>query len=217
MKKILLTTTTLFVLIFTTGCSITPEYNITIDAIKAPNIIVSPDIYDIKALDSKKNSNGLKFQQQANVLAQILHEKGYLTATEGEIVKLSIYFDYGLEKVEETTETYTEPDITFHVGLGYPYYGGYYGRHYDPFWSDFYGGGYTTYRQNHIYYNRYITLLAKNPFNEELWRVDVSSIGESKNLRKIIPILIKAAKPYIGTNTAEPVNIIIKDKPKKEI
>jgi len=217
MKHFLLITSSIFALIFTTGCSVTPKYKVTIDAIKAPNITINPDIYSIESLDSKKDANGLKFQKQANILAQMLHEKGYLTATEGEITKQTIYFDYGLEKVQEETETYTQPDVTFHVGWGYPYYGGYYGRHYSPFFYDnFYGGGYSTYRRTRTYYNRYITLLAKDPFQKELWRVDVSSVGESKNLRKIIPILIKAAKPYIGTNTAEPVNIVIKDEAKQE-
>ena len=217
MKQFSLIITTLFTLILTTGCTITSKYNVTIDAIKAPNMQIRPSIYSIESLNSKKDSNGLKFQQQAETLTQVLHEKGYLVATKGKNPTQTIYFDYGLEKVQEEIETYTQPNMSFHVGWGYPLYGGYYGHHYHPFFYDnFYGGGYTTYHKSRIYYNRYIILLAKDPFSRELWRVDVSSIGESTNLRKIIPILIKVAKPYIGTNTAEPVNIVIKDEPKKE-
>jgi hypothetical protein len=141
-----------------------------------------------------------------------LHQKGYLQSTSSELAKQTIYFDYGLEKVNEETETYSEPDISFNIGWGYPYYGGYH----HPFYRNYYGAGYTTYRKTHIYYNRYITLLAKDQFNQELWRVDVSSVGESKNLRKIIPILIEAAAPYLGTNTTEPIQLVIKEKPKKK-
>jgi hypothetical protein len=217
MNRILLTVLTLATLTFTTGCSITPKYQVTIDAITAQNVSLAPSTYAIKPLDTQKSSNGLVFQQHSAKLAQVLQQKGYAQMSVGQMPKQTIYFDYGLEKVNEETETYSEPDISFHMGYGHPF-GGYYGGH--PFFHSFYGGGfgggYSTYSETHIYYNRYVTLLAKDEFNKELWRVDVSSVGESKNLRKIIPILIKAAEPYLGVNTAEPVQLVIKDKPKKK-
>jgi hypothetical protein len=217
MNRILLALLTLSTLIFTTGCSITPKYRVTIDAITAKNIAIAPSTYDIKALDSNKDTQSLVFQQHNEKLTQILQQQGYTQVTQGQVAKQTIYFDYGLEKVNEETETYSEPDISFHMGYGHPF-GGYYGGH--PFFNNFYGGGfgggYSTYSETHIYYNRYVTFLAKDEFNKELWRVDVSSVGESKNLRKIIPKLIEAAAPYIGTNTPEPINLVIKDKPKKK-
>ena len=216
MKRILLTTITLFALMLTTGCSpVVPKYQVTIDSITAPNIVVKPSIYEIKALKSTQE-NGLRFQQYAASLTKALNEQGYRNINAGEVAQETIYFDYGLEKVKEEIETYSQPDVSFHVGWGFPY-GGFYGRHYHPFFYDnFYGGGYTTYRKRHLYYNRYITLLAKDASSKELWRVDVSSIGESKNLRAIIPLLIDAAKPYIGTTTAEPIQLVVKNKPKKK-
>jgi hypothetical protein len=211
MRRIILTTTTLFALMLTTGCSpIIPKYKVTIDAITAPNVAMIPSSYDIKALDPKKDALGLKFQQQVAELSSMLNRKGYQPTTSAPAQ--SIYFDYGLIKVNESTESYTQPDLSFHVGWGYPYYGGFYGQHFNPFWNDFYGGGYTTYHKTHIYYNRYVTLLAKDASSKELWRVDVSSIGESKNLKKIIPLLIKATEPYIGTTTKEPIQLVIKDE-----
>ena len=213
MNRILLTLLIFSTLIFTTGCSITPKYQVSIDAITAENIAIAPSTYDIKALDDKKSSDGLLFQQHVAQLAQTLEQKGYIAVSQGQASKQIIYFDYGLEKVNEETETYTEPDISFHMGYGY---GGYYSPFYNPYYGTGFGGGYNTYSKTHIYYNRYITLLAKDQFNKELWRVDVSSVGESKNLKKIIPILIKASEPYIGVNTAEPIQLVIKDKPKKK-
>jgi len=212
MNRILLSLLTLATLIFTTGCTVTPKYQVSIDAITAQNVSLAPSSYTIKALDTKKDSNGLVFQQHSAKLAQILQQKGY---TQGGIAKQTIYFDYGLEKVNEETETYSEPDISFHMGYGYGY-GGYYSPFFNPHYGTGFGGGYSTYSKTHIYYNRYVTLLAKDEFNKELWRVDVSSVGESKNLRKIIPILIEAAEPYLGVNTAEPIQLVIKDKPKNK-
>lgn len=192
---------------FISGCTITPKYHVTIDAITVSNTQIAPSTYQIKALEATKDENALRFQKYSKSVAEVLHQKGYLKATPNQMAQQFIYFDYGIEKVDERTEIYTEPDISFSIGWGYPYY--------HPFYRGFYGGGYTTYRQKRIYYNRYITLLAKDALNKELWRVDVSSIGESKDLQKIIPILINAAAPYIGTDTAEPVELVIKDEEKK--
>jgi len=214
MKRILLTAIFTFsILIFSTGCTITPKYRVSIDAITAENISIAPSSYVIKALDDKKDVNTLIFQQHSQKLAQVLQQKGYVT-TQGTVATQTIYFDYGIEKVNEETQTYTERDISFHIGYGYGY-GGYYSPFYSPFYGTGFGGGYSTYSKTRIYYNRYVTLLAKDQSNKELWRVDVSSVGESKNLKKIIPLLLEAATPYIGTNTDEPIQLVIKDKPKK--
>jgi len=216
MNRILLTLLVFSTLIFTTGCSVIPKYRVSIDAITAKNISIAPSTYEIKALDTKKDIEGLVFQQYSEKLAQVLQRKGYAHITNGQ-AKQIIYFNYGLDKVNEETETYSEPDISFNMGYGMGYgYGGYYDPFYSPFYGSMFGGGYSTYSKTHIYYNRYITLLAKDQFNKELWRVDVSSVGESKNLRKIIPILIEAAEPYLGTNTADPIQLVIKDKSKKK-
>jgi len=208
MKKVLLALLSIATF-FVTGCTVTPKYHVTIDAITGSNGEVQPSTYQIKALDTKKDVKGLVFQKYSQNVAQALHQKGYLKAMPNQMTNQFVYFDYGIDKVNESTEVYTEPDISFHVGWGYPYY--------HPFLHHpYYGGGYTTYRKTRIYYNRYVTLLAKDALDKELWRVDVSSVGESKNLQKIVPMLIDAATPYIGTDTAEPVEIVIKEKPKKK-
>ncbi|CAA6824128.1 MAG: Unknown protein [uncultured Sulfurovum sp.] len=213
MKRILLLILlSISMLIFTTGCSITPKYKVTIDAITANNVAFAPSTYDIKALDQNKNSSGLIFQENIGKLARVLQQKGYIRNHTGQTAKQTIYFDYGLEKVNEETQTYAEPNISFHMGYGHGYrYGGYYSPFFYPYYGTGFGGAYSTYRKTYVYYNRYVTLLAKNELNQELWRVDVSSVGESKNLRKIIPILIEATEPYLGSNTPEPVQIIIRD------
>lgn len=219
MNRILLTAIFTFsILIFSTGCTITPKYRVSIDAITAENISIAPSSYVIKALDDKKDTHTLIFQQHSQKLAQVLQQKGYV-ATQGAVATQTIYFDYGIEKVNEETQTYSEPDISFHIGYGYGHRGYYSPFYFNPFYGSFYGtgfgGGYNTYSKTRIYYNRYVILLAKDQSNKELWRVDVSSVGESKNLKKIIPLLLEASTPYIGTNTDEPIQLVIKDKPKK--
>ena len=209
MNKITFLVLTLITLLFTNGCSpITNKYRVTVDAITAPNLNVAPSSFRIEALGKNTDKNSLLFQEQSNYLVKLLRSKGYTQSNIPLEAKQIIYFDYGIEKLFEEVETYSEPEVTVGFSVGQPY--GFYGRHYNPFWGNW--GYYRSYRKQYNYYNRYVTLLAKNQLGMELWRIDVSSIGESRNLKKVIPILLKASLPYIGSNTKKPVKIIIKEK-----
>ena len=202
---------TLTTLLLTTGCSpMTSKYRVTIDAITAPNLTLISKNYTIQPLSKDTNANSLEFQYHVQTLHSQLKKEGY-KVVEGNIEPSEqiIHFDYGIEKLLEETQTYREPEVTFGISWGSPY--GYRQRY-----SDFGYGGYTTYRKKYTYYNRYITLLAKDKAGKELWRVDVSSIGESSNLKKIVPLLIESAIPYIGKNPKEPIKIVIKEKKPKE-
>jgi hypothetical protein len=213
MNKIIFLILTLIPILFTTGCSpISNKYKITIDAITAPNLKAIPSSFKIEALGKNTNKNSLLFQEQSNYLVKLLLSKGYIQPYSSLEAQQIIYFDYGIEKLLEEVETYSEPEVSVGVSVGYPY--GFYRHHYNPFWGNW--GYYRTYRKQYNYYNRYVTLLAKNQMGKELWRVDVSSIGESKNLKKIVPILLEASIPYIGKNTKEPVKVVIKEKITKE-
>ena len=208
MKKTLLSALTLLTLLLATGCSsMRSKYRVTIDAITAPNLSVTPKTYSIKALGKDTDANSLKFQQQVLVLDKLLQEQGY--QKNENMAQQIIYFDYGIEKILEEIETHSEPQVSMGVSIGHTY-----GRYYSPFWSDF--GYYRSYSRHYNYYNRYVTLLAKEPTGKELWRVDISSIGESKNLKKIVPLLLEASLPYIGKNTKEPVKVVIKEKKSKK-
>ena len=203
----ILTFTTLF---FTTGCSpIVSKYKVTIDAITAPNLIVTPKTYAIKALGKDTDANSLKFQREASTLDKLLQKEGYKKVNSESLAQEIIFFDYGIEKILDKVEEYIEPRVTMGVSIGQAY-----GGYYSPFWNNF--GYYRSYRKRYNYYNRYITLLSKNRLGKELWRVDTSSIGESKNLKKIVPILLEASIPYIGKNTNEPVKVVIKEKRAKK-
>ncbi|MCH9741098.1 MAG: hypothetical protein K0U38_09740 [Epsilonproteobacteria bacterium] len=216
MKKIILALITLFTLLISTGCTpIVNKYRVNVDAITHNNANIQPSSYSIKALGSETDANGLRFQRHAQHLAKILNEKGYSPASYETLAEQQIYFDYGIDKIKEEHRTYREPEVTFGVSWGFPY--GYYHHRYHPFWHDV---GYTTYRtyeKTYRVFNRYIVILSKNQAGQELWRVDVSSAGESAGLEKIVPLLLDAAKPYIGTNTAEPIKLVIEEnRDKKE-
>ena len=205
----------LILLFVVTGCTpMVNKYRVNIDAITHTATPISPSSYTMKALGEETDAKSLKFQRQSHYLAKLLEAQGYTQSTQEHLAQQVIYFDYGIEKIKDETVTYQEPDITFGMSFGYPY--GYH-RHYSPFWNDMYYSSYRTYRKNYTLFNRYIVILSKDQTGKELWRVDASSVGESNNLRKIVPLLINASRPYIGTNTDEPIKVTIaEEKSKKE-
>jgi len=206
MRKIIYTTISILVImIVATGCTpMVNKYRVSIDAINNPKQNIAPSTYQIKPLGTNTDANSLEFLRHSSQLIEILNRQGYSQPYTPESAEQTIYFDYGIEKVKEETRTYTEPNISFGFSHGY----------YHPFWSDFMYSGYSTYQKTYTLYNRYIEILAKNQAGKELWRVDVSSVGESKDLKNIVPILLEGATEYIGKNTAKPVNLVIKEKRK---
>jgi len=210
----------ILILFLVSGCSrVIDEYKVTVDAItskEANNTIIKPITYVIKPLGENTNIDTLKFKRQANILEKILDKKGYQKVKYKNLAQQIIYFDYGIETVQQETKTYSEPNVSFGVSLGYPFWGNYPYRYYNPpFWGDFGYTRYRTYSKTYKLFNRYIVILSKDQLDNELWRVDVSSIGESNNLDKIVPLLLKASEPYIGKDTKEPIQLVIKDNEKE--
>jgi len=203
MRKLIYITLSVFTLLLLTGCTpMINKYRVSVDAITNPNVSIAPTSYIIKPLGKDTDENSLEFQKHMSQLMKILEAKGYTQPYASHLAKQTIYFDYGIDKVKEETRTYTQPNISF----------GFYHDYYHPFWSDFTYSSYTTYQKTYVLYNRYIEILSKNQAGKELWRVDVSSVGESKDLKNIVPILLEGAEEYIGKNTDKPVNLVIKEK-----
>ncbi len=202
-----------------TGCThIVNRYHISVDAISSLDATVAPSSYIIKPLGEATSIDNLKFQRQKSRLVRILNSKGYTLVLNESDARQIIYFDYGIEKIKEETKVYSEPDVSVGFSWGYPY-GRYYYRgypYYSPFWSDIEYTRYRTYSKTYRLFNRYIVILSKNKLGKELWRVDVSSIGESNNLPKIVPILLRASIPYIGRNLDKPIEFSINENFSKE-
>ena len=216
MKKLMIITLLAVILFITTGCSpMVNKYRVSIDAITHSNQDIAPTTFTIRALGKETDEKSLKFQRQSQQLIKILNQQGYQQVNNSSLAQQIIYFDYGLEKIKEQTRIYSEPDVSFGISLGFPY--GYYRHRYHPYWNNYGYTSYRTYRKTYRLFNRYIVILSKDQTGRELWRVDVSSIGESNNLKKIVPILLRASIPYIGKNTQEPINLVIEeDKKEKE-
>jgi len=206
----------LLILLSSLGCSSTtqgPHYSIEINAISKDGKYIPPSHYMIKPLRSSINPEDLYFQQYRNHLATLLNDMGYKPVENASEAQQIIYFDYGIEKIKESKVTYHEPNLWLGMSWGFPHRRHHHPRLYhDPFWRDIRYGSYRTYQENYQLFNRHITLLSKDPSNKELWRIDASSVGEEQNLRTIVPLLLNAVSPYIGSNYDTTIKLSIPQK-----
>jgi len=169
------------------GCSpIINKYKVSIDAIKASDLRIIPKKYTLKALGENTDKESLDFQEQLLFLEQLLQKQGYQKVENQTLAQQIIFFDYGIEQLIISNE----PEVSIEL--------------------------YRSYKNRYAYYNRYATLLAKAPSGKELWRIDLSSKGSSKNLKKIVPLLLEASIPYVGKNTEKAVKVVIKEKKSKK-
>jgi hypothetical protein len=192
------------VLVFS-GCALlSSKYQVTVNS-KVNQQIAMAKTYRIHS----KDTLGVE------VLNRVLKAKGYQKVQESTNANIVITLNYGIKKDHEKKEVYVDPELSM---MGYKHQEPYEGVRYDPFYggythydNDFYKGTFRSYSTTYIYYDRFVTLVAKNKAATTLWSVDVSSIGESQDLKKIVPLLVKATEPYIGTNTKAPVKLEIQE------
>lgn len=78
--------------------------------------------------------------------------------------------------------------------------------------------GYREYHVTVVVYEKYVRLTARENAADiegrpplELWSVDVISEGESRDLRRHLPVLVAASIDYIGRDTQGPQMIRLKD------
>jgi len=48
----------------------------------------------------------------------------------------------------------------------------------------------------------------------QIWKTTVTSRGTSGDLRRVLPVLVAAAKPYIGINTGKQVGVTLREEEK---
>jgi len=187
------------------GCSLlSSKYHVTINS-KVHHQMSVAKTYKIDA----KDSLGVE------VLGRVLEAKGYQKVKEGTVATVIIALNYGIHKDHEKKEIYVDPELNMigyrhqepHDGIKLdPLHGGY--SYYD---NDFYKGTFRSYSTTYVYYDRFVNIVAKDKSGRELWSVEVSSIGESQDLKRIIPLLVNATEPYIGTTTQTPVKFEVQE------
>jgi hypothetical protein len=206
------------------GCATTTE--VKIDSLAKPNAEASVS-YEIKNRNPLVADDSLRYKEAAGHVRTALSGKGMYEAPPGVTPDMVVHLDYGVGPPVSKRETISEPVyITIpgrirtervQVGTdaqGRPIYTTITVQ--DPPTTEF--AGFREYQITVTVYEKYLKLSAREnapqvegrPPNE-IWTVDVTSEGESRDIRKKLPVLVAASIDYIGKDSEGQKTIRIKD------
>jgi hypothetical protein len=207
-----------------TGCATTHE--VKIDSLAKPN--AEPAIsYEIKNRNPLVTDDSLRYKEAAGFVKTALSGKGMYEAPAGVKPDMVVDLDYGVGPPQAKRELMSEPVyITLpgqirtervQVGTdaqGRPIYQTVTVQ--DPPRTEF--AGFREYYVTVVVYEKYLKLAARENKEvaegrppSEIWTVDVTSEGESRDIRKNLPVLVAATIDYIGKDSQGQKTIRIKD------
>ncbi|VUX45265.1 conserved exported hypothetical protein [Candidatus Defluviicoccus seviourii] len=161
----------------------------------------------------------LQFQEYAVYVMRVLHSRGFVLAHETQNAEVAIVLSYGIGTPEARQYSFSLPVLgqtgvssahTYGAATSYGNTATYSGT---TTYLPSYGiTGLTTYTGTVTEYFRY-TLITAYDFKEfkqsgrqvQLWHTTVTSSGSSGDLRRVFPVLLGAAAPYLATSTGRQV------------
>jgi hypothetical protein len=183
--------------------------------------------YQIHSKNGTAGDDTLRYKEAAALVRTALSGKGMYEAHDAEKADLVVEIDYGVGPPQTKMETMSEPvyrvvpgrvvSQTVQVGTdrnGNPIYQTV--TYQEPPTTEF--DGYREYQVRVTVYEKYLRLSAREnkPAAEgrppsEVWSVDITSEGESKDVRKALPVLAAASIDYVGKDSHGQKTIRIKD------
>ncbi len=206
------------------GCASTHE--LKVDSLAKAN--AAPAIsYEIKNRNPLVADDSLRYKEAAGYVKTALSGKGLYEAPANTKPDLVVDLDYGVGPPQMKRETVSEPVYVtlpgqmrterVQVGTdsqGRPVYQTVTVQ--DPPRTEF--AGFREYVVTVVVYEKYLKLSARENKAaaegrppSEIWTVDITSEGESRDIRKNLPVLVAASIDYIGKDTQGQKTIRIKD------
>ncbi len=206
------------------GCA--SSYEVKVDSLAKPKA-ESGISYEIKNRNPLVADDSLRYKEAANMVKTALSGKGMYEAPLNTKPDIVVDLDYGVGPPQMRRETVSEPVyITIpgqirtervQVGTdsqGRPVYQTITVQ--DPPTTEF--AGFREYVVTVVVYEKYLKLSARENKEQaegrplqEVWTVDVTSEGESRDIRKNMPVLVAASIDYIGKDSQGQKTIRIKD------
>jgi len=206
------------------GCASTTE--VKIDSLSKPRAEEAIS-YSIHNNNPLVEEDSLRYKEAVGFVKTALSGKGLYEAPEGQQPDIVVSVDYGVGPPQVKRETYSEPVYITREGAvhlisvvigrdknGNPIYGTQTIQ--DPPIQEM--AGYQDRVVTYVVYEKYVHLTARDnkPAEEgrppsEIWTIDATSEGESRDLRKNLPVIVAATIDYIGKDTHGQKTIRIKD------
>lgn len=211
----------------TSGCGTV----VTVDSLAKRG--ANPVSYELHNINPLLDDDSLRYQETADYIRTALSGKGMYEAPAKVAPDVVVSVDFGIGPPQTRRETVSEPVFievpgatrteTVQSGTdaqGRPIYSTV--TYQDPPRTKF--NGYREYVVTYTVYEKYLRLVAREPTPAaegrppaEIWTVDITSEGESRDLRKHLPLLVAASIDYIGQDSQGQKQIRIKDKDAKVV
>lgn len=206
------------------GCTTT--HVVKVDSLAKPKAENSIS-YEIKNRNPLVADDSLRYKEAANLVKTALSGRGLYEAPPNTKADMIVDLDYGVGPPQIRRETVSEPVYitipgqirTERVQVGTDSQGRAIYQTItvqDPPTTEF--AGFREYLITITVYEKYLKLTArenKEPVEgqppSEIWTLDITSEGESRDIRKNLPVLVAASIDYIGKDTQGQKTIRIKD------
>jgi len=221
-----------------TGCA-TTQFHVNVNSINnnepiaSKKCVIFPALKDITVDD-------LQFKEYATYAIRALEWKGYTITDKADDADIAIFLGYGIGEPTKHQYSYAMPiwgqtgvssstttGITNIHGNAYSYGGN----------TNLYGSGTTssttTYTPQYgivgavpqvgsfVTYDRFVFLTAydlklfrETQKEKQIWKTEITSRGSSGDLRRIFPIMLAGAAPYLGENTGQYKQFILTEEGK---
>ena len=211
------------------GCATVPRYNVGVNSINSGEEIVGGKKCVIFPGMKDTTKDDLQFTEYERYVARALSKKGYTVTDNPGEAEIAVFLSYGIGDPQAHTFSYSMPVFgqtgvssaqTYGSVQGFGNSATYSGT---TTYTPSYGvvgatsgvGEYTT-------YTRYIRLDAfdliayrESKKEKHLWKTDMISTGSSGDLRRVFPVMVAAAVPYISENTQNMKEIQLEENDKR--
>lgn len=167
------------------------------------------------------DAGDLQFQEFAAYIEKVLAEKGFVKASTFQVADIVIFLAYAIGDPKTYQYTYSLPtwgqtgvssSNTYGTVSSYGSMATYSGT---TTYTPTYGvTGSTTHVGTDTVYTRFLFLDAydvptyvKEKKMSQVWKTNVVSTGSSGDLRLVVPYMVAAMKPYLGTNTGRKIEV----------
>ncbi len=210
----------LFIAVLLAGCATQPKFNVAVDSLASP-VAENHRTYVLLPGNEGVTWDDLQFQEYALYVMRVLHAQGFVSAEKAEDADVAIVLSYGIGDPQTQEYTYSLPvwgqtgvsaAHTYGTATAYGNTATYSGT---TTYTPTYGvTGYTAHTGSLTTYFRYALITAYDfkEFREsnkqvQLWRTTVASSGSSGDLRRVFPVLVSAAAPYLAKNTGKQMHV----------
>ena len=203
------------------GC--THAYLVIVDSI-GNNQPPQNTSYVIVAGNSSTDSNDLQFQEYASYLATALNALGYkqVDPSNAADADIEVFLSYGVGDPQKHQYSYSEP-VWGQTGTQTTQYATVSNVHgtqvinsYTDTEPDYGVTGYTTQVGEYTTYEKYVLIDAydlktRTSDNKlkHIWKTSINCTSKTQQLRKVFPVLLAGAWPYLGKNTGQQIEVTV--------